>query len=102
MISYSEGPDAQHWIEKMETHGEAAVKSEVMIHIRKAFPEYGPIPDPIFFKIHPWNDGCTYWLPGSYDPYEVSEESLHPLPKILPTTFICGESTSTRQAWRVL
>jgi len=99
MISYSEGPDAQYWIEKLETYGEDMVKKEVMQHIRSAFPEKSPIPDPIFFKIHPWHDGCTYWLPGAYNPCEVSDESVHPVPDIFPTTFICGESTSIRQAW---
>jgi hypothetical protein len=83
----------------METYGEDAVKKEVMQHIRSAFPEKSPVPDPIFFKIHPWHDGCTYWLPGVYNPCKVSDASVHPVPDIFPTTFVCGESTSIRQAW---
>ena len=99
MISYTEGPDATYWIEKMEKHGEAKVCHEVMDEIRKLFPEKNNIPEPIFFKMHPWSEGCTYWLPGKYDPLDESRKSIHPVPDILPTTFVCGESTSLRQAW---
>ena len=99
MISYTEGPDATYWIEKMERRGENRVCREVMREIRSLFPEKENIPDPIFFKMHPWSEGCTYWLPGQYDPAEESARSIHPIPDILPTTFLCGESTSLRQAW---
>lgn len=99
MISYSEGPDATHWIGKLNKEGDKSVQKEVMKKIRHAFRDKGNIPDPIFFKIHPWYEGCTYWLPGNYDPYQESKKSLHPLPKLLPNTYVCSESTSTRQAW---
>jgi hypothetical protein len=99
MISYTEGPDATYWIEKMERRGENYVCREVMREIRAIFPDVPNIPDPTFFKMHPWSEGCTYWLPGQYDAAEESARSIHPIPDVLPTTFLCGESTSLRQTW---
>ena len=99
MISYTEGPDATYWIKKMERNGEDSVRHEVMREIRALFKERKPIPEPYYFKMHPWYEGCTYWLPGKYDPVEESRASLYPVPSELPTTFLCGESTSLRQAW---
>lgn len=99
MISYSDGPAAAHWIKKMEESGSQAVKLEVMSHIRAMFPEKKNIPEPVYFKIHPWHDGCTYWLPGNYDVIKESVESLYPVPDLLPSTFVCSESTSLRQTW---
>ena len=49
-------------------------------------------------KSHPWESGATYWVPGLYDPYKVSKESLRPF-NDLPNLFICGESFSMKQAW---
>lgn len=94
MISYTDGADAEFWIRyKKET-----IQTHVMREIRELFPDRN-IPDPIFFKIHTWIDGCTYWLPGVYDVEEESYKSLHPLPKSMPNVFMCGESFSEKQCW---
>jgi monoamine oxidase len=90
MISYVEGRDTKGWDSK----------EKILDELRHLFPEY-TIPEPLFFKTHPWTDGCSYWLPIS--PYvsekELSTAAFHPFPKQLPTVFVCGESFSTQQAW---
>jgi len=94
MISYTEGPDAEHWM-KMPPR---RMEKTVLASVRAMFPER-TIPAPLFFKEHPWVDGCTYWLPGTYDAAEESRRSLCPLPDVMPRLFLCGESFSLRQAW---
>ena len=101
MISYTDGADARYWIKQDETareHGEENVKDLVMTEIRRLFPER-QIPNPIFFKQHPWYDGCTYWLPGNYNVEDESRKSLHPLPSQMPNLFMCGESFAVHQCW---
>ncbi len=99
MISYTDGDDAKYWIKEGEgKHGEANVKDLVMSEIRALFPDR-TIPDPIFFKLHPWSSGCTYWLPGVYNIEDESAKSLHPLPEDYPGLFMCGESFAVHQCW---
>jgi hypothetical protein len=101
MISYTDGLDAKYWIKEDENgveHGNENVKELLMNEIRHLFPDR-TIPDPIFFKQHPWYDGCTYWLPGNYDVYEESMKSLHPLPVTIPNLYMCGESFAVNQCW---
>jgi hypothetical protein len=101
MISYTDGADARHWIKQDESakeHGEENVKDLVMTEIRRLFPDRH-IPNPIFFKQHPWYEGCTYWRPGKYDVKEESRRSLHPLPGQMPNLFMCGESFAVKQCW---
>jgi hypothetical protein len=101
MISYTDGQDAIKWIKDDNSsaeHGEDNVKDLVMTEIKKLFPER-TIPKPIFFKQHPWYDGCTYWLPGSYNVEEESRKSLHPLPESMPNLFMCSESFAVKQCW---
>ena len=101
MISYTDGDDAKWWIKQDDSaaeHGEDNVKDLVMTEIRKLFPNR-TIPNPIFFKQHPWYDGCTYWLPGSYNVDYESNKSLHPLAKKIPRLFMCGESFAVNQCW---
>lgn len=101
MISYTDGDDARFWIKQDESaaeHGEENVKDLVMTEIRKLFPERS-IPNPIFFKQHPWYDGCTYWLPGRYNVIDESKKSLHPLPTTMPNLFMCGETFAVKQCW---
>jgi monoamine oxidase len=69
-----------------------------MKEIRSLFPSLS-IPDHLFFKAHPWYDGCTYWTPGSYSPSQLSEELMNPLPISHPNVYMCGESFSLNQAW---
>ena len=94
MISYTDGADAQFWINMQNKKGNDAVKYEIMSEIRKLFPTRS-IPDPILFKVYPWTEGCTYWLPGKYDPIGMSK-SAHCIRSGL---YCCGESISLRQAW---
>jgi monoamine oxidase len=101
MISYTDGNDAKYWIKQDESaaeHGQENVKELIMTEIRKLFPDR-TIPDPIFFKQHPWYDGCTYWLPGDYSVEHESIKSLHPMPTTMPNLFMCGESFAVEQCW---
>ena len=101
MISYTDGDDAKWWIKQDDSaaeHGQENVKDLVMTEIRKLFPDR-TIPNPIFFKQHPWYDGCTYWLPGTYNVEYESRKSLHPLDKKIPRLFMCGESFAVHQCW---
>lgn len=98
MISYTDGGDAMMWNKVLNNHGEIAVQEKVMIEIRRLFPDRD-IPDPLFFKLHYWDSGCTYWLPGRYDVVEESMRSLHPLADEIPRLFMCGESFAVSQCW---
>jgi protoporphyrinogen oxidase len=101
MISYTDGDDANWWFRQHKSagkYGEDNVKELVMSEIRKLFPDR-VIPDPIFFKYHPWYEGCTYWIPGNYDVVNESEKSLHPKPAVMPNLFMCGESFAVNQCW---
>ena len=94
MISYTDGKDAQYWMKQSPRETE----QNVMKEIRRLFPERA-IPDPVLFKMHPWESGCTYWLPGSYSVEEESKKSLQPLPDSMPGVFLCGESFSVKPCW---
>ena len=99
MISYTDGPEAEQWIAKAKK-SEKAVQKEVMAQIRSLFPAQ-KIPEPLFFKIHPWSDGCSYWVPGPSGPYDfnfVSKSSVKPLPH-MPEVYMCNESWAYAQAW---
>ena len=98
MISYTDGDDTKRYTRIQEQGGDSALEKVVLKDVRRLFPEKR-IPNPEFFKSHPWKTGCTYWLPGTYDPEKVSAESCHPLPSKLPNVYLCGESWSLRQAW---
>lgn len=94
MISYTDGADARYWMKKSPND----VQQQVMSDIRRLFSDR-TIPDPLFFKLHPWSDGCTYWRPGQYSIYEESKKSLHPLPREIPSLFLCGESFAVQPCW---
>jgi hypothetical protein len=96
MISYTDGNDARKILQIIDTMGEEKLGDMLVEQARKSFPDK-QIPEPLFFKAHPWTSGCTYWLPGTYDPYEESKKSLKPFSDV--NLFCCGESFSTRQAW---
>ena len=98
MMSYTDGKDARALEGILEKQGEEALEEYLMKALRAMFPTY-TIPDTLFFKAHPWYEGCTYWLPGSYNPKELSDLALQPFPKTMPDLYCCGESFSTRQAW---
>jgi hypothetical protein len=96
MISYTDGKDARRLIHMIKQEGEEKTGNYIVEEARKAFPDK-EIPEPIFFKSHPWTSGCTYWLPGNYDPIKESRRALKPFSDI--NLYCCGESFSTRQAW---
>lgn len=92
MISYTEGADAQRWMEEPES----TKKRTLMKELRKAFPD-SAIPDPLFIKEHLWKEGCSYWTPGPYDPVKESETSIQPIKDA--RLFLCNESFATIQCW---
>jgi hypothetical protein len=94
MISYTDGPEAEYWLKQKNP------ESQVMKQIRSLFPHI-EIPDPLFFKVHPWADGCSYWIPdpnGSYDFNKVSKASVKPLPH-MRDLYRCNESWAYEQCW---
>lgn len=98
MISYTDGTDADVWTNILAKSGESVVQEKIMKEIRRLFPDID-IPEPLFFKMHSWDSGCTYWLPGRYNIEEKSLVSLHPLPDEIPNLFMCGESFAIMQCW---
>ena len=99
MISYTDSFDTKRWNRILALEGADALQAAVMQAVRRLFPQT-EIPDPLFFKAHPWTEGCSYWTPGSYDPYAVSQKVMHPLPTRYPNVYVCGESFSYRhQCW---
>jgi monoamine oxidase len=98
MISYTDGNDAKWWFKQDLDQDDDNIKDLVMTVIRQLFPDR-TIPDPIFFKQHPWISGCTYWLPGSYNVIEESYKSLHPMANDYPGLFIANESFAVKQCW---
>jgi monoamine oxidase len=99
MISYTDGEEAEQWIAKAKKN-ETGVQKEVMAQIRSLFPGQ-KIPDPLFFKIHPWSDGCSYWTPVANKPYDfnlASKASVKPLSH-MPELYMCNESWAYAQAW---
>jgi hypothetical protein len=98
MISYTDADDSIEYMKIQKKGGDKALEAVIMADIRKLFP-YLEIPDPLFFKSHPWDTGATYWKPGLYSAQVESLKSCHPLPEIYPNVWLCGESWSMRQAW---
>jgi glycine/D-amino acid oxidase-like deaminating enzyme len=108
MISYTDAQDTGPWLKvlesqdsvlRLEENGEAGLETAIMKEVRALFPEK-KIPDPIFFKAHPWDIGCSYWRPGTYDPQDASEKALRPMPGRFPNVYMCGESFSVgKQCW---
>jgi hypothetical protein len=96
-ISYTDGADAEYWMERIRDRGEEAVGTEIVQEIRTWLDP--TIPSPTFVKAHIWSEGATYWLPGAYDPAVASREAVQPLPAAMPSLWACGESYSMRQAW---
>ena len=94
MISYTDGADAAYWIEYNKVHGLKGVQKAIMKEIRQLLPDKD-IGEPITFTIHPWSNGCSYWLPGHYSPEAMIRNSMC----FAPGLFVCGESFSMRQAW---
>jgi hypothetical protein len=95
-MSYTDTQDAEHWIRRLKVEGEKQVGEEILSELRRLLSP--TIPPPYFVKAHAWEHGVTYWLPGKYDPAELSKEALTPF-KAMPDVHVCGESFSLRQGW---
>ena len=96
MISYTDSHDTKPWIKILEEKGEIGLRKEIMKSTRALLPHIN-IPNPLYFKGHHWRTGCTYWLPGLYDPQELSKKIMKPF--TTHNIYVCGESYSMRQAW---
>ena len=97
MISYTDGVDARRLMDFVDKHSEAGLGEYLTEALREMFPEKD-IPDPLFFKTHPWTSGCTYWIPGKYDVEAMSKKALRPI-ESMPGVYCCGESFSLHQCW---
>jgi len=93
MSSYTDEDDTLLW--SSMKHPELV--NTLVRELRKSFPEK-TIPRPIYTKSYFWDDGCTYWTPGSYDPVKESVSIMQPFAR-LPDVYVCGESYSMKQAW---
>lgn len=92
MISYTEGRDCRHW----NGLKGAALQTEIQKQVRRLWSDTTDLPEPTWVRPYEWKDGCTYWIPGRYDPDAVSAALQHPF----PTVWVAGESLSVgRQAW---
>ena len=87
-------------MKRIEQIGEANVVAECVLELCKLFPLVN-IPDPMYFKCHSWQDGCSYWTPLSkvYDNKVESKASLNPLADSMPGVYMCGESWAVKQCW---
>lgn len=91
MISYTDDRDTSHW------HGLKGPRLQA--EVRRLWPAL-EIPEPTWIRPYEWHDGCTYWMPGDYDPVAESRRMLRPRPATMPELYVCGESFSVgRQAW---
>ena len=95
MTSYTDSEDTVVWKRIYDKGGDKALCHAIMSDLKEMFP----LQMPIFFKSHYWKHGCTYWLPGLYDPKEESHKVMCPMPMRLANIFVCGESYSLKQAW---
>ncbi len=98
MISYTDGDNTEPYMTVQREKGDKALSKMILEDVRKLFPDR-KIPEPVFFKSHPWETGCTYWIPGGYSAETQSKVAIHPFPAKMPSVWICGESWSMRQCW---
>lgn len=90
MISYTDGDDTNFW-RSLEGN---ALEETIQTELQKLFPDT-TITKPTYLKKHDWPNGCTYWLPGDYDPVEASKSAHNPEPNL----YVTGESVSMTQTW---
>lgn len=94
MISYTDDRDTKVWAGLQGPRLQVAIQKEV----RRLFPEL-MVPEPLWIKSYEWTEGCSYWIPGDYDPAVLSKEALRPRPATMPDLYCVGESFSLLQAW---
>jgi hypothetical protein len=63
----------------------------------RLFPDI-ELPEIEFANAYEWDQGCSYWLPGSYNVVMASKNALQPFSD-LQHFHLVGESFSLRQAW---
>ena len=97
MTSYTDAEDTVVW-NQYRKKGDVPLTKALMKELRELLP-LKTIPNPLFTSSHYWEDGCTYWTPGSYDPVKESRDIMRPFPKRFPDVYVCGESYSLKQAW---
>ena len=90
MISYTDGNDTHVWNKLDGKDLETAIQDD----LKHLFPDI-TMPDPTYLKKHEWIYGCTYWLPGNYEPQSAMLDAQNPSPNL----YVCGESVSLVQAW---
>jgi glycine/D-amino acid oxidase-like deaminating enzyme len=95
MCSYTDASDAGPWMHDAD-HNPDRLNRRIHAALRRALPGCH-IPDPTFFKAHPWTHGCTYWAPNTHykSVAQLSQSAL----TVRPGLHCCGESFSTKQAW---
>jgi hypothetical protein len=99
MCSYTDAGDTSIWMDDAEHHPKR-LSRRIHAALRRAFPSHR-IPNPTYFKAHPWSAGCSYWSPvpsGTpiQSPAELSKSAL----QFAPNVYVCGESFSaTKQTW---
>ncbi len=98
MISYTDSDDTKPWMSVLKKEGEEGLQKAILKEARRLFPSI-EIPRPLFFKAHPWYEGCSYWKPGLYDPSVASHQIMNPFPNRFEHVYICGESFSMKQCW---
>ena len=102
MVSYTDGTSAERLLKVLKEDGEKALCDKILAELRLTLSGSGSgsgrtIPEPLFFKAHPWYSGCSYWVPGDYDVIEASVAAHIPCKG--SAVYVCGESFSLRQAW---
>jgi protoporphyrinogen oxidase len=93
MISYTESQDTRHFLGLKGPALIAALEHE----LKRLFPSLTL--DMEWAHAYEWSDGCSYWLPGLYDPVAEGHQALQPFPVTMPRLHLVGESFSQRQAW---
>jgi monoamine oxidase len=99
MCSYTDAGDTSIWMDDAEHHPKR-LSRRIHAALRRAFPGHR-IPNPTYFKAHPWTAGCSYWSPvpvgmAIQTPAELSKSAL----QFAPNVYVCGESFSAdKQTW---
>lgn len=97
MTSYTDEDDTRVW-NAYRKKGDTCLTKALLKELRALFPSK-TIPNPLYATSHYWEEGCTYWIPGSYSPVKESTAIMQPFPNRFPDVHVCGESYSMKQAW---
>ena len=97
MTSYTDEDDTRVW-NAYRKKGDTCLTKALLKELRALFPSK-TIPNPLYATSHYWEEGCTYWTPGSYSPAKESTAIMQPFPNRFPDVHVCGESYSMKQAW---